>query len=81
MCPVIVDDILIAPTYKGIKGPKKIRKALHDLILTGIDKCIQAGISLARIIVPESAASPGRYGESYVSEKLMLGYIKSLTDT
>ena len=81
MSPVIVDDIVIQPRYKGVEGMRNIRKVLHDLILTGIDKCLQAGIALARIIVPESAARPGRYGENYSSEKLMLAYIKSLTDT
>ena len=80
MSPVIVDDISIDIDYQGIKGTKKIKKALHDLILTGIDKCVQAGITLARLIVPESAARPGRYGESYVSEKLMLQYIAFLTN-
>ena len=79
MSPVIVDDILIDIDYQGIKGTKKIKKTLHDLILTGIKKCVDAAITLANLIVPESAARPGRYGESYISEKLMLQYIAFLT--
>jgi hypothetical protein len=76
---VIVDDIVIDINYKGIKGTKKIKKVLHDLILTGIKKCVDAAIKLANLIVPESAARPGRYGESYISEKLMLQYISFLS--
>lgn len=83
MCPVLVDDIRINVTYDGIsdetKGLRKIKKTLHDLILEGIKKCVFAGIALAKIIVPESAARPGRYGDKYESEKLMLSYINFLT--
>jgi len=85
MSPVIVDDIRIAITYDNIvddtKGIRKIKKALHDCILTGIQKCIFAGIELAKRIVPESAARPGRYGDKYESEKLMLNYINFLTSS
>jgi hypothetical protein len=84
---VIVSPIEINITY-GKTGQakitdsstnmKKIRAVLHNLVLTGIKNCVTDAINLARLIVPESAAAPGRYGPSYVSEKLMLTYIEYL---
>jgi hypothetical protein len=87
MSPVIVSPIQIDITYgKDGEGTlkdsstnmRKIRTVLHNLILTGIKNCVTDAITLARLIVPESDAAPGRYGPSYVSEKLMLTYIEYL---
>jgi hypothetical protein len=75
---VEVDDVKINVTLGNISEIKKVRKAIHDAILQGIKNCVLAGTTLARLIVPESAARPGRYGESYVSEKLMLTFITDL---
>jgi hypothetical protein len=84
---VVVSPINIDITY-GKSGQakitdsttdmRKIRATLHAIVLKGIKNCVTDAIQLARIIIPESDAAPGRYGPNYVSEKLMLTYIAYL---
>lgn len=78
----MVDDVEINIVYDGIiddtPNLRKIKKVLHDCILNGITACVRAAIDLAEIIVPESSAAPGRYGDTYVSEKLLQTFITYL---